>query len=51
MGYKDSVENWLLDNLQLIDSDEKHDIFLEMFENSNVAMIYGVAEIREVNVN
>lgn len=43
MGYKDSVEDWLLDNSQLIDSDEKRDILLGMFENSNVAMIYGAA--------
>ena len=43
MGYRDSVEDWLLDNSQLIDSDEKRNILLEMFEDSNVAMIFGAA--------
>ena len=43
MDYKDSVEDWLNLNPTLIDSEEKKSIMLEMFENSNVAMIYGAA--------
>ncbi len=42
-NYKTSVENWISENPDLIDSDEKKNILLGMFENSSIAMIYGAA--------
>lgn len=41
--YRASVEGWLSENPNAIDCDEKKDILLNMFEESNVAMIYGAA--------
>lgn len=43
VGYNASVEEWLIKNPDVIDSDEKRDILLRMFENSKLAMIYGAA--------
>lgn len=41
--YNASVEDWLIENPNVIDSDEKRAILLRMFENSSLAMIYGAA--------
>lgn len=43
VGYNALVEEWLIKNPDVIDSDEKRDILLRMFENSKLAMIYGAA--------
>lgn len=43
VDYNASVEDWLIENPNLIDSDEKKDIMLRLFENSSLAMIYGAA--------
>ncbi len=43
VDYNASVEDWLIENSHVIDSDEKRDILLKMFENSSIAMIYGAA--------
>lgn len=43
VDYNASVEDWLMENPNIIDSDEKKDILLRMFENSRLAMIYGAA--------
>ena len=41
VDYNASVEDWLIENPNVIDSDEKRAILLRMFENSSLAMIYG----------
>lgn len=43
VDYNASVEDWLIENPNIIDSDEKRNILLRMFENSRLAMIYGAA--------
>ena len=43
VDYNASVEDWLIENPNVIDSDEKRAILLRMFENSSLAMIYGAA--------
>lgn len=43
VDYKASVEDWLIENPNIIDSDEKREILLRMFEDSSIAMIYGAA--------
>lgn len=43
VDYKASVEDWLIENSHVIDSDEKREILLKMFEDSSIAMIYGAA--------
>lgn len=43
VDYNASVEDWLIENPKVIDSDEKRAILLRMFENSSLAMIYGAA--------
>lgn len=43
VDYNASVEDWLIDNPNVIDSDEKRDILFRMFENSSLAMVYGAA--------
>ena len=43
VDYNASVEDWLIENPNVIDSDEKRAILLKMFENSSLAMIYGAA--------
>lgn len=42
-NYRASVEAWLLNNPNEIDSDEKEAIIKTMFEDSKIAMIYGAA--------
>lgn len=42
-GYRDSFVSWLNENPNAIDSDEKKQFLLEMFEKSKVALIYGAA--------
>lgn len=41
--YRASVEDWLSENPTVIDSNEKREILLKMFEDTNIAMIYGAA--------
>jgi len=43
VDYNASVKDWLKENPDVIDSDEKRDILLRMFESSSLAMIYGAA--------
>lgn len=43
VDYNASVEDWLIENPKVIDSDEKRAILLRMFDNSSLAMIYGAA--------
>lgn len=43
INYSNSVKNWLEDNPNIIDDEDKKKILIKLFEQSKVALIYGAA--------
>jgi len=42
-GYSNSVNYWMFENPELVNSEEKRNILMDMFESTNISLVYGAA--------